>query len=311
MKLIDLHCDTAYKLLQDPVRTLARNDLAVDLDALENVRSMAQVFALFVDQGKTASPAGTAHAMLDRLRAELEANGDRIAFAGNGAAIRENEKAGRMSALVGMEEGGALEGSLDALRAFYAKGVRFITLTWNYPNEIGFPHGAEYGQKGLTPFGLELLAELDRLGVIADVSHLSEGGFRDVAERAQGPFMATHSNCRALKDHTRNLTDAQIRVLADKGGVMGLCVAKNFLLEGEDSGRLEAMVRHIEHARNAGGIDVLAIGGDFDGTALNHELRRIDDLNKLEPLLRKAGYTDGMLERIYWQNALRVIDAVL
>lgn len=311
MKLIDLHCDTAMKLLQNPEINLAKNELSIDLGKLDKVHSLAQVFALYVNMEEYPERAATGFAMLKRLKGEIEKNKGQIAWAGNGATIRANEKAGKKTALVAIEEGGVLEGKMENLQAFYEEGVRFITLTWNYPNEIGFPHGEEHGAKGLTPFGISLLGEMGRLGMIADVSHLSEGGFWDVAKHCKTAFMATHSNCRALKDHTRNLTDGQIRALADKGGVMGICVVKNFLLEGEDDGRIEAMVAHIKHAHKMGGIDVLAIGTDFDGTSTNHEFHTIDDLNKLEPKLRAAGYTDEQLEKIYWKNALRVMDEVL
>lgn len=312
MKLIDLHCDTAAKLLDNPDLSLAANSLSVDLDKLKNADSMAQVFALFVDMEKTPARAGTAFSMLERLRWELENNANRIAFAGSGKDIRANSAAGKLSAMIALEEGGIIEGSLETLREFHKRGARFVTLTWNHPNELGFPHGPEHGHKGLTSFGLEVLDEMHRLGMIADVSHLSEGGFRDVARHCKTAFMATHANCRALCGHTRNLTDEQIRALAGKGGVMGICVVKKFLMDGEDDqGRVEAFVAHVKHAHNVGGLDVVAIGTDFDGTAVNHEFARIDDLNKVEPLLRQAGYTTDQLEKIYWRNAMRVIDDVL
>ena len=311
MKLIDLHCDTVAKLYADSSQNLASNNLSVDLQKLADTDSMAQVFALFINMEKVDSPAATAFAMLEILKKELENNDDRIAWAGTAEDVLRNDAESRMSALIALEEGGILEGSIDNLRSFYEKGARFITLTWNYPNQIGFPHGEEHGHKGLTPFGFTVLEELNRLGMIADVSHLSEGGFWDVAKHCKTPFMATHSNCRALRDHTRNLTDEQIRALADKGGVMGISVVKNFLKDGEDEGRPEAMVAHIRHAHAVGGLDVLAIGTDFDGTSTNHEFARIDDLNKIEPMLRQAGYTTDMLEKIYWRNALRVMGSVL
>lgn len=311
MKLIDLHCDTAMKLLHNPEVSLARNDFSIDLEKLDKVHSLAQVFALYVDKEKYDSCLQTGREMLARLKGELKKNAGQIAWAGNGVGIRANEQSGKKTALIAIEEGGVLEGKMESLHEFFEEGVRFITLTWNYPNEIGFPHGEEHGHKGLTPFGIELLGEMGRLGVIADVSHLSEGGFWDVVKHCRGAFMATHSNCRALKNHTRNLTDEQIKALADKGGVMGISVVKNFLMEGDDDGRVDAMVAHIKHAHAVGGLDVLAIGTDFDGTATNHEFQYIDDLNKLEPKLREAGYTDEQLEKIYWRNALRVIDEVL
>lgn len=311
MHLIDLHCDTASKLYEHPESSLARNDFSVDLEAFAALGSVAQVFALFINQEQDSGPADTAFAMLARIKKEVERNNAAIAVADTTSELRRNTAAGKHSALFAIEEGAAIEGSLETLARFYEQGVRFITLTWNYPNEIGFPHGEEHGYKGLTPFGLSVVEAMNRMGMIIDVSHLSDAGFWDVARHSAKPFMATHSNCRALCNHTRNLDDRQIRALADKGGVMGICVVKNFLLEGADEGRLAAMAAHIRHAENIGGIDVIAIGTDFDGTFTNEEVRRTDDLNKLAPLLKKAGYTEDALEKIFWKNALRVLDDVL
>jgi Zn-dependent dipeptidase, microsomal dipeptidase homolog len=312
MKLIDLHCDTAMKMMEDPTQHLAKNSLSIDLEKLAQAESMAQVFAIFIDlETIKESPIKAGFAMLDHFWKELEQNADKIKFAANGGEIRTNEMQGKKSALLAIEEGAVLEGQMGNLHGFYRQGVRFITLTWNYPNEIGFPHGKEHGAKGLTPFGLEVVEEMNRIGMMVDVSHLSEGGFWDVCKNSKTPFMATHSNCQALKDHTRNLTDDQIRGLAEKGGVMGISVVKNFLMEGEDDGRLEAMVNHIRHAHKVGGIDVVSIGTDFDGTSTNHEFSTIGDLQKLTKRLQEVGYSEDELEKIYWRNALRVINQVL
>ena len=311
MKLIDLHCDTMMKLMEDPTQTMAKNDFAIDLAKLDEADSMAQVFALFVDMGEVSSPLETGYEMLGRFWAELDKNKDQIAWAGNRSDIQKNQMMGKKSALLAIEEGEVLDGHVGNLHNFYRQGVRFVTLTWNYPNQIGFPHGNEHGEKGLTTFGLELVEEMNRIGVMVDVSHLSEGGFWDVVKHTKSPFMATHSNCRALKDHTRNLTDEQIRSLSEKGGVMGMCLAKNFLMEGPDEGRLDALVAHVVHARKIGGLDVVAIGTDFDGTSTNHEFNKISDIQKLAERLKAIGYSDDELEKIFWRNAMRVIDAVL
>ena len=311
MKLIDLQCDTMMKLMEDPTQSLAKNDFAVDFEKLDKADSMAQVFALFVDQGQVKSPLQTGFDMLDRFWAELEKNKEYVAWAGTGSDIRKNEMQGKRSVMLAIEEGAVLDGHLGNLHNFYRQGVRFVTLTWNYPNQIGFPHGEEHGAKGLTTFGLELVEEMNRIGVMVDVSHLSEGGFWDVVKHSKTPFMATHSNCRALKDHTRNLTDDQIRALGEKGGVMGMCLAKNFLMEGPDEGRMDALVAHVEHARKIGGLDIVAIGTDFDGTSTNHEFNQITDIQKLADRLKAIGYSDDELEKIFWRNALRVIHEVL
>ena len=148
--------------------------------------------------------------------------------------------------------------------------------------------------------------------MLVDVSHLSEGGFWDVVKHSKAPFMASHSNCRTLREHTRNLTDEQIRTLSDRGGVMGISVVASFLNDPTlNSNRIDDMVRHINHAYQIGGLDVIAIGTDFDGTVAGKELSRIDEMYRLADALKKAGYKEDAIEKIWWKNALRVIDEVL
>ncbi len=146
-----------------------------------------------------------------------------------------------MSALLTLEEGAVCEGSMEKLHAFYDRGVRMMTLTWNFPNEIGFPniHMPENGgepdftvpetERGLTEFGFDLIEEMQRIGMIVDVSHLSDAGFYDVASHAKKPFVASHSDARSVCRAVRNLTDDMIRTLAEKGGVTGLNYCADFL----------------------------------------------------------------------------------
>ena len=253
MGLIDLHCDTIMLLMDQENVGLRQNDLSIDSEKLKGAESLAQFFALYVDMGKYSKPFEEGLRMADRFYQELDKNKDLIAWAGNGAEIRQNQLEGKISAMLSIEEGGVLAGKLEHLRTFYRLGVRMITLTWNYPNEIGFPHGQEHGEKGLTPFGLKIIEEMNRLGMLVDVSHLSEGGFWDVVKHSKVPFMASHSNCRTLREHTRNLTDEQIRTLSDRGGVMGISVVASFLNDPTlNSNRIDDMVRHINHAYQIG-----------------------------------------------------------
>ena len=312
MGLIDLHCDTIMLLMDQENVGLRQNDLSIDSEKLKGAESLAQFFALYVDMGKYSKPFEEGLRMADRFYQELDKNKDLIAWAGNGAEIRQNQLEGKISAMLSIEEGGVLAGKLEHLRTFYRLGVRMITLTWNYPNEIGFPHGQEHGEKGLTPFGLKIIEEMNRLGMLVDVSHLSEGGFWDVVKHSKAPSMASHSNCRTLREHTRNLTDEQIRTLSDRGGVMGISVVASFLNDPTlNSNRIDDMVRHINHAYQIGGLDVIAIGTDFDGTVAGKELSRIDEMYRLADALKKAGYKEDAIEKIWWKNALRVIDEVL
>ena len=312
MNAIDLHCDTMSKLVElGPTTLLRDNDLNVDIGKLQAGNFAAQFFALFIDMAKTENPLEYCLQMVDRFHLELAANQATICLATNHAELLKNQSAGKISAFLTIEEGGALKGSLSNLRNFYRLGVRLLTLTWNYPNELGFPNAlTECRDKGLTEFGREVVAEMNRLGMLVDVSHLSDQGFYDVAATSSHPFVASHSNARSITGHIRNLTDDMIRILAEKGGVTGLTFARSFLAEPPNC-RVEDMVRHVKHIYQVGGIDVIAIGSDFDGTKPPLEVANSSEIGKFITGLAKAGFSDEDLEKICYHNAARVIREVL
>lgn len=308
MKLIDFHCDTILRLIErgDDCQ-LRQNDLSVDIRKMRDGDVMAQFFACYIDLASVGNPLEYCLAMIDRFYKELEANKDEICLATCYSDLVENQAAGKISAFLTIEEGAALKGKLENLRIFHRLGVRLITLTWNYPNEIGFPNTLEpHEDKGLTDFGRELVGEMNRMGMLVDVSHLSDKGFYDVAALSQKPFVASHSNARAMTRHSRNLTDDMIRLLAEKGGITGLNFSKKFLGDSDIS-RIEDMVRHVKHIYNVGGIDVVAIGTDFDGIKPKQEVEHIGEMGKLVRGLEDAGFSTFEIEKMYHVNAMRVI----
>lgn len=313
--LIDLHCDTILKChMSGGKRTLASNDLCIDIDKLKKADSIAQVFALYVDMETQENPMQNCLDMLDLFYNELDKNKDKIAFAASFEDIQRNRAENKLSAMLSIEEGAALNGSLANLRNFYRLGVRLITLLWNYPNQLGYPnHQFQHKDKGLTEFGMETVAEMNKLGMLIDVSHLSDGGFYDVARLSDKPFIASHSNSRTCTMHSRNLTDDMIKLLAEKGGVMGLNIESFFLCPGEPTtiSTIEDMVRHLKHIRNVGGIEVMAVGTDFDGTNHTSELADISEIGKLAEALNKNGFSQDEIDKIFYRNALRVIKDVL
>lgn len=201
----------------------------------------------------------------------------------------------------------------------YKKGVRLITLTWNHENCIGYPNSdnADIMAKGLKKTGIEVVERMNELGMIVDVSHLSDGGFYQVAElmaKAKRPFVASHSNSRAVTGHPRNMTDQMIRMLAAQGGVMGLNLAPHFLDDTQrkdGSSRIADMVKHILHIRSVGGADVLAIGSDFDGIEGQLEVKRPQDFEMLWSEIAKAGVSSSELEKMWQGNGLRVLSELL
>lgn len=272
---------------------------------------LAQFFAMFINLARSKDPLQECLAMIDKLHEEIEDNRDSIGLARDYDELIENEKAGKVSAILTIEEGGTLKGRIENLRNFYRLGVRLITLTWNYPNEIGYPnHKYEYKDIGLTHFGQEVVHEMNRLGMIIDVSHMSDRGFYDVARLSKKPFVASHSDARTVWEHSRNLTDDMIRVLADKGGITGINFANIFLGDSEIS-KVSDMIKHIKYLKNSGGIDIVSLGTDFDGIPRNLEIDNAGEMNKLISALAKEGFTEDEIEKICYKNALRVIKDVL
>lgn len=307
MQIIDLHCDTIMHLMDQPELKLQKNNLSVDIQKLKKANALAQFFALYIDLVEQPNALQHCLSMLDRFHQEMAVNSREIALARNYEEIFINQQAGKVSAFLTIEEGGALQGRLENLRNFYRLGVRLITLTWNYPNEIGYPNcERKYASQGLTQFGQQVVAEMNQLGMMIDVSHLSDQGFYDVANLSCKPFVASHSNARAIQNHGRNLTDDMIRVLAQKGGVMGINFAGDFLGGSEDS-KIHDMVVHIKHIYQVGGLEVLALGTDFDGIEGNLEIANMGEIHKLTDELSKNGFTEADIEKIAYQNTLRVI----
>ena len=317
LNIIDMHCDTIYKLVNSKEeKNLKKNDLSVDIEKLKGGNSLAQFFALFIDKEECEDSLDTCLKMLDRFYLELKKNEDNIRLARNYNELCNNKSLGKISAFLTIEDGGALKGKLYNLRNFYRLGVRLITLTWNYKNEIGYPNCKDkYMEKGLTTFGVELIEEMNNLGMTIDVSHLSDGGFYEVAKHSKDPFIASHSNARAITPHRRNLTDEMIKLLSEKGGIMGINFCNGFLKTmGDDNtgvSNIEDMVRHIKHIKNVGGVQCIALGTDFDGISCPVEIQDISQMEKLVIALDKEGFSEEEIEKICYKNAERIIKDIL
>ncbi len=312
MRCIDLHADTVSALMCGvSVGDLRKNTGQVDLAKLAAGGVGTQFFACYFDKADVDSPYRMAKDMITFAKNELAACSDTIVLARSVADMEQAEHEGKMVAFLTIEEGGALEGKIEHLGEFYEEGVRLMTLTWNHPNEIGYPNiGYRDADKGLTMFGREVVAKMERLGMIVDVSHLSDRGFYDVAETMTKPFIASHSNARAVTDHPRNLTDDMIRMIAEAGGVIGLNFANIFLGESSVS-RILDMVRHTRHIYQIGGKEVLALGSDFDGIDPAVEIRDASMLSLLWDSLARDGFSTDDIERMQTKNVTRVLKECL
>lgn len=311
MNFIDFHCDTASLLLEDTSKTLKVSDLKVDIEKLTKGGALAQFFALFIDSSVVESSYGKCVNMLNNLKYELKNNNDSIILCRNFEDYKIAKNKSKIGAFIAIEEGDAIEGDLEKLKFFKNEGVSLVTLTWNYENNIGYPNFEyKFKEKGLKNFGQEVIEMMNELGMIIDVSHLSDGGFWDVLNKSKYPVIASHSNSRESWSHSRNLTDSMIRALSNKGGVTGINFCSHFLGENKISS-IEDMIRHIKQIRNIGGIECIALGSDFDGIENEVEIKDCSEMNKLALELTRNGFNDDEIEKIFYKNAERIINDVL
>lgn len=308
--VIDLHCDTASRLYYEK-GSLKGNKFAVDIKKLKEGRALAQVFAHFIELDKYDNPYDELLNMHNNFLKEIKENKCDINIATNIMELNKINREGKIGAFLSIEEGEVLEGKVERIKEIYDLGFRMVTLTWNFPNKIGYPNiDFTYKEKGLTEKGKEIVCEMDKIGIIPDVSHLSDGGFYDVLETCKKPFIASHSNARSVKYHPRNLTDDMIRKLSEKGGIMGINFCDDFLGESPIS-TLNDMVRHIEHIKNVGGIDVISLGSDFDGIDNEVEIKDIGKIDLLAYKLKDNKFKESEIDKIFSKNSLRLFKDVL
>ena len=326
MKILDMHCDTVSVLLEKGRRgeevSLRENGEQVDLLRMKQAGYLLQNFALFVNKESCVDPWQEVCALYEVYCKELEANSDIAALVLRYEDIAGNEEKGKMSAMLTVEEGAVCKGEISKLHELYDMGVRMLTLTWNYPNGLGNPNldiTKPYTEdflftpeleRGLTRRGKEFVAEMERLHMIIDVSHMSDAGFYDVCRETTKPFVASHSNARGVCRNVRNLSDDMIRRLSERGGCMGLNYCADFLEEGvpgkENPGTIAAVVRHAKYIMEKGGIEVLGLGSDFDGIPVHKELPGVQSMELLWDALHRAGFTQAQLDKIFYKNVLRV-----
>jgi len=338
--VIDGHNDVVTKVLDDgydlDVRHAAgfgKETGQTDLPRLAESGITAQFLAAWVDASHAArDPDGSferALAYFDAIDAFAARHPERLLLATDATAVWRAKREGRIAIYVGVEGGHAIEGSLDKLRELRRRGARYLTLTWNNGNEwagssIGV-NGTRTG--GLTPFGRDVIRELERLGMLVDLSHASDRTFDDVLEVATNPVVATHSCARALADHPRNLSDGQLRAVARTGGVVGVNFYSRFLdpaflaaaLAREGGAAdvplpetpLSLLADHVEHVARVAGVEHVALGSDFDGVAaLPEGMEDVTCLPRLAEALLARGFGDEELRLFLGGNLLRVMEHV-
>lgn len=308
--MIDLHCDTIMQLLDHPDSgDLYRNTWKIDIEKLQKAHSKVQDFALFINLGETNDPYGRYEEMRNLCTTQIHLYGEHIQHVLSYQDVESVYESDKIGALMSIEEGGVLGGDLDKLKQAYQDGVRLITLTWNYPNGLGEPHCGEQLKK-LTPKGIEFVEAMQDLGIIVDCSHLNDAGTEQLGDILDVPFIASHSNAREVTAHTRNLPDNLIKLIANKGGVIGLNFAQSFLGTSPVS-RIEDIVKHGLYLINKGGEDVVALGTDFDGIKPNTEIKDASEMYRLYDAFKEAGLSVEQCEKLFWKNADRLLKEIL
>ena len=334
--VIDMHNDMPTKILDDGYDPDVRHAPGVgrdvghtDLPRLIESGVTAVFLVAWVDAAFTrATPDGSfarAAAAVDVVHAFVGRHPTRLIGATVADDVRRAKATGRIAVFIGVEGGHAIEGSLERLRTFHARGVRYLTLTWNNGNAwAGSSVGLEGTRtEGLTAFGRTVIAEMNRLGMLVDVSHASDATVADVLETSTVPVIASHSSARALADHPRNLTDAQLRAIAAAGGVINVNFYSRFIdpayRAAVDSGAavlpvtpLSVLIDHIDHVATVAGIDHVGLGSDFDGmSALPEGVGDVTGLPRIADALLDRGYAEAHVARILGGNMLRLLDRVL
>jgi len=269
-----------------------------------------QTFAVYTG-GRVNQPGATLRAlqMIDVFYSECDENPGITPIMSHGE-ILEAEKAGNVAALLAIEGAEPLQGDLGALRTFHRLGVRMLSLTWNWRTPFADGVDAERSGGKLTDLGVKAVREMERLGIVLDVSHISDSCYWDIAELKKGPFIASHSNCRDLCDHQRNLTDEMIEALADHGGVMGMNFAPAFV--DKEEATVQRVVDHIDHIVDLVGPDHVGLGSDFDG--IGSTPIGLEDATKMPNITRELvmrEYSEDDIMKILGGNHLRVFKEIL
>ena len=309
--VFDLHCDTALALLGKDLMTpvkLKSNELHIDLERASTLAGYCQCFACFTTpfmrQWYQKSPEEIFQKELAAVLSNVQDHADLIAQAFSASDVSKNLEQGKMSAILTIEGPAGFGFDPARLEELWKLGFRITTLGWNEDNVLT---GSHMTGGGLTDLGRAYLREAQRLGMLIDVSHISDKGFYDIMDITEGTVIATHSNSRAVRNHSRNLTDAMFMEIINTGGVAGLNLYTDFLGETVD---LDTCCDHIFHflELDHSGTHV-ALGGDLDGCdALPRGFDGIQDYPKLSERLLERGLDEQTVRNIFWNNALGVME---
>ncbi len=303
---LDTHCDTPM-LFPQGIRFDRRDPrILVDLQKMTEGRLDATVMVAYLPQ-PTENPRAYADNIFNQIETIARENRDYVSIARTPADLWENKQAGRKSIMLGIENGIALDGKLENLQHFVARGIVYMTLCHNGDNDIcDSASRSSQTHGGVSAFGEEVIREMNRLGILVDMSHAGEKSFYDALDISAVPIVCSHSSARALCDHPRNLTDDQMRALAARGGVAQTTIYAGFLRKDAEATILDVMA-HLEHAIQIMGIDHVGLGTDFDGDGGVRGLADASELINFTRQLLARRYSETDIQKIWGGNFLRVM----
>ena len=316
MFILDSHCDTPSEIFRSRDISIENENAHVDLPKLKRGEIDGAFFAMYIPASMDSEPDKAfeyAKTLLDCTERTVRENSDSMAFASDEIQALANKEQEIFSVFTGLENASPIGDCLDRLNWFYDRGVRYVTLCHSSDNQVCDSCASEVKRwGGLSPFGKKVVERMNSLGMLVDVSHVSDDTFYDVLKYSTRPVVATHSCCRALCNHPRNMTDDMIRALAAAGGVIQINFYPYFIdpdfAATEKRPSYTMIADHIDHAVSLVGVGHVGIGSDFDGIEVTPD--GMDDISMMPVLfdeLRRRGYSENDLEKIAGGNFFRVL----
>lgn len=321
--VVDSHLDTMMQIVDDQ-NWLPNQDIggvtALEADIPKLMEGGVDVgfFASYTKDhyGHPERSVSRTLALINALHWTADNNPDTFQLTSTSEEIATAVKEKKIAAVPAIEGAYSMteENAIELLHQYRDLGIRVIGFNWNTSNALGEGANEVYDDPaktpssgGLTDLGEEVIKEMNRLGMVVDVSHMSDQTFYDVLDTTDSPVLATHSGARSVRDHQRNLTDDQLKRLADNGGVIGIVYFPLFLTENEE-GYVEDIIDHIDHAVEIAGIDHVALGSDFDGAELPADMKDASETHKITESLLRRGYSEQDIKKILGENTLRVLE---
>lgn len=302
MNYFDLHCDTISECYNKHQGLLV-NSMQLNLEKGKNIKDWVQTYAIWIDDLLSDEGAYCYFEQVyEYFLKQMNELNTQISFCKSYGEMELALTKGKKVALLAIEGSRALGKELERVEAFYNKGVRMMTLTWNGKTHVADGCMLE-NAGGLTYFGKQVIGKMEELGMLIDVSHLAEKGFWDVVRHTKKPFIATHSNSKAICEHPRNLTDKQFQIFVERRGLVGVNYYPLFT-NGTLQGDIEEILPHIDHFLELGGEDVIAMGSDFDGAKMPNNMKGIEDVGYFYQLLVKR-YGEARADKFFFKNAQR------